>query len=139
MIEHTVAQATGHYFHASLGLFDVAVADWERLSTRKEILKNLTAPGEATPYGAELYELKDNFSADAHRCWKQHNRTKDCGDWMNPTKRLVAPTKELRKDLGLELRDKKRPTASYLCSYCPMSSIISQRQQAAAGQYDFKG
>jgi hypothetical protein len=137
VVEHTVSQATGHYFHATLGQFDVSEEEWNRLSTRKSILKQLTAPGEATPYGAELYELKDNYHADAMKCWKQHNRTKNCDEFRAPHKKLVAPTRELRKDIGLEIRAKKRPSSTTLCDFCPMSSIIAQRQRAAQGSYDY--
>lgn len=138
MIEHTVSQPTGHYFHSDLGLFDVAESDWEKHSTRKSILKDLSPPGSATPYGADMFELKKNFSQDAATCWKQHNRTKNCQDWKSASKRLVPPTKELRKELGLETRDKHRPTAAYLCDYCPVRSIMQSRINAEAGHYDYE-
>jgi hypothetical protein len=136
MIEHTVSQATGHYFHATLGLFDVDADEWGKLSIRKEILKNLRPPGEATPYGADMFDLRSNFTQDASMCWKQHGRTKNCGDWKAASKRLVPPTKELRKELGLETRDKHRPTAAFLCDYCPVRSIMQSRANADAGHYD---
>lgn len=135
--EHTVSQPTGHYLHATLGQFDVAEEAWNRLSTRKEILKNLCPPGEATPYGAEMYALKNNFHQDASRCWKAHNRTKNCDEFRGAHKRLVAPTQELRRDLGLETRSKKRPTATFLCDFCPVRSIMQQRINADAGYYDY--
>lgn len=138
MIEHTVSQPTGHYFHATLGLFDVDEGEWNKLSTRKEILKNLRPPGSATPYGADMYDLKNNFTADASACWKRHGRTKNCPDWKSESKRLVPPTKELRRELGLESRDKHRPTAAHLCDYCPYASIVMQRQRKAQGQYDYE-
>lgn len=138
MIEHTVSQATGHYFHATIGLFDVDEDEWNRLTTRKEILKNLRPPGDATPYGADMYDLKNNFQQDASACWKAHGRTKNCQDWRSASKRLVPPTKELRKELGLETRDKKRPTSAFLCDYCPVRSIMQQRVNDAKGYYDYK-
>lgn len=137
MIEHTVSQPTGHYFHADLGLFDVSEDEWNKLTTRKEILKNLRPPGSAVPYGADMYDLKSTYHQDASKCWKQHNRTRNCQDYKAASKRLVPPTRELRKDLGMETRDKKRPTSAFLCDYCPVQSIVMQRQRDAAGMYDY--
>jgi hypothetical protein len=132
---HLVARHDGHYYHSNLLLTDVAQAEWDRLTTRKDILKNITAPGEATPYGAELYDVRSNFSADAARCWKAHNRTKDCQDWMHSSKRLVPATGEERKDLGLETRSKHIPTSTYLCQFCPMASI--KRTKINAERYGY--
>jgi hypothetical protein len=137
VVGHTVKQATGHYLHATLGQFDVSEKDWTRLSTRKEILKQLAPPGSATPYGADMYDLKANFHQDAMTCWKQHNRTKNCQDWKSSSKRLVAPTRELRKELGLETRDKHRPAATFLCDFCPVRSVMMQRANSDKYGYDF--
>lgn len=131
VLPHTVPVHDGHVYHSSLLLTDVDKADWERLSTRKNILRNLTKPGDATPYGAELYAVKDNFRADAMTCWKAHNRTKDCGEWRHSSKRLVPDTRAERKDLGLETRSKHRPAMTYLCDFCPMRSIKETRAEAA--------
>jgi hypothetical protein len=133
MLPHTVEVSDGHALHSDMLITDVACEDWDRLRTRKEILKSVVRPGDAVPYGNELYEVKNNFSQDAMKCWKQHNRTKDCAEWKHSSKRLVPQDEEtlsLRKDLGLETRSKNRPTSSYLCDYCPMRSIKESKIQA---------
>jgi len=138
VIPHTAMLADGRVYHSNLLLTDVAQEDWNRLSTRKDILKNFTAPGDATPYGAELYAIKGTYQEDAMTCWKQHNRTKDCGEWRHSSKRLVdqrEETKDLRKELNLETRSKHRPTMTYLCDYCPMRSIKEDKVNAAKYGY----
>jgi hypothetical protein len=139
VMPHTVAVADGHAYHSNLLLTDIAQEDWDRLSTRKNILKNLAPPGEATPYGADLFDVKENFKQDAMMCWKAHNRTHDCAEWRHSSKRLVpqdAETRGLRKELGLETRSKHRPTSTYLCDMCPMRSIIETKLEAE--RYGFK-
>jgi hypothetical protein len=123
VIPHTVEVADGRVYHSSLILTDVSADEWDRLSTRQQILKNLTRPGDATPVGAELYAVKGNFTADAAKCWKAHKRTTDCQDWKHSSKRLVPDTKGERRELGLETRERQRPTSTFLCDFCPVASI----------------
>lgn len=139
VIPHTVPVADGRVYHSNLVLADVSAAEWDRLSTRRQILKELTRPGDATPVGAELYAVKNNFGADAAACWKQHNRTKDCQDYKAESKRLLPDTKEMRRDLGLETRERKRPTQTYLCDFCPVKSIVMQRQNSERWRYNYDG
>ena len=86
----------------------------------------------------EFFDIKNTFDDDAFTCWKQHNRTTNCGDYRSDKKRLVAPTQELRKDIGGGLA-KKSPVSTFLCNFCPYQSIVMQRMRADQGEYHFNG
>ena len=97
-------------------------------------LRETFAPGEAEGLGADFYNVKSTFSEDALRCWQQHNRTENCDDWRTEKKRLDPDTKAERRDLGVAPLT-KRPARTWLCDFCPVTSIYSQRRNKAKG-YD---
>lgn len=108
---------------------------WEKASHRQEIVEKITTasgrPGTAAGLGADFYNVKSNFQQDAMKCWKQHNRTSDCADWRSDAKRLYPDTKADRKSEGLPTQ---RPN-TWLCDFCPVTSIYAQKRNAARGDY----
>lgn len=118
-----------------LDLGVVQAEDWQNQDRRQEILRKLHmsgAPGTALGMGADFYDVKANFADDAMACWKAHNRTTDCGDYMSPAKRLDPGTKADRREAGITTR---RPSTS-LCQFCPVQSVKMQLRRAARGDYD---
>lgn len=86
--------------------------------------------------GANLYDLRSTFAEDAMACWRgEHNRTQNCADYRADKKRLVPPTRDERRELGLETRSRQIYTTAYLCDYCPYKSIVMQRARKAKGVY----
>ena len=92
-------------------------------------------PGAGEGFGQALYDLRDNFQAEAMLCWKRHNRRENCEDYRHDNKRLWIDTKAERKEEGLSVRRDDRPNV-WLCDHCPVHSVVTQRQRKAAGQYD---
>jgi hypothetical protein len=86
--------------------------------------------------GKQNYELRNTFEQDAFTCWKQHNKTTDCGDYKSDKKRLVPPTRDDRKELGLETRSKHIYTTAFLCDYCPVKSLVQEKHFKKKGLYD---
>jgi hypothetical protein len=121
-----------------LDLGVVKKEDWDKPTHRQEILRHLHmsgAPGSGLGMGEDFYDVKANFEADALACWKAHNRTSDCGDYMSDGKRLLPDTRAERAAEGLDTRN--RPSTS-LCSFCPVHSVKMQIRRKAAGAYDKK-
>lgn len=84
--------------------------------------------------GTALYDLRSTFEEDAMKCWRvDHGRTENCEDYKSDSKRLVPPTRDDRRELGLETRAKHIYTTSYLCDYCPFKSIAQRRVMKARG------
>lgn len=92
-------------------------------------------PGAGQGLGQVMYDLRDNFQAEAMLCWKRHNRRENCEDYRADKMRLWLDTKAERKEEGLSVRRDDRPNV-WLCDHCPVQSIVSQRQRAAKGLYD---
>jgi hypothetical protein len=113
----------------------VPAENWGNLAHRQEIVAKISrsaAPGQGAGLGDEFYDVKANFQTDAMDCWKKHNRTTDCGDWRSDAKRLYPDTKAERKAEGMT---KTRPN-TWLCDFCPVTSIYAQKRNAARGDYD---
>lgn len=117
----------GKYHDAQL--MDIPVAVWDNPQNRDAIIKQIYAelsPGlDAIAPG--YYDVKNNYSADALTCYKQHNYPKDgnCSDWHAKSKEIVPDTKAERKDLGLS------PVAdgpkTYICGFCPVAVVRQQK------------
>jgi hypothetical protein len=85
--------------------------------------------------GEKNYALKSTFMEDAVTCWRKHKRTNDCDEYMSKGKRLVPDdTRGDRKELGLSTRSADMP-GIYLCSFCPVHSIVAQNERAKQGLY----
>jgi hypothetical protein len=107
----------------------------QSISAAMDKMASMVSPGQGTGLGQHLYDLKDNYKAEAMQCWKRHSRTADCGDYRSEPKRLWLDTKAERKSEGLTLNRDERPNI-WLCDHCPVHSIVQQKQNKAAGLYD---
>ena len=114
-LEYRLGEHTGH----RVGLADVEENQWEDPYKREvitgQIAEYAQGTGQGSGLGEQFYEVRDTFADDAMRCWKKHNRTKDCGDWKTDKMRLYPDTRADRKELGLD--PKTRPSSS-LCDFC---------------------
>jgi hypothetical protein len=131
-LKYRVAEHKGHMGN----LFVYNKSDWSKSEYRKAILDEIAKqvrPGEGTGLGQTFYDIKDNFMAEAAACWKKHNRTHDCGDYMTDKMRLYPDTKAERKEEGLSTSD--RPN-TFLCQFCPVHSLVTTKQREAAGMYN---
>lgn len=94
----------------------------------------LTPPGQGLGLGQTLYDAKDNYSADAMRCWRiDHQRTTNCGDYRSDKKRILPDTAAERKAEGITT---KRPNI-FLCDFCPYQQIINQRRDSEEFKYNY--
>jgi hypothetical protein len=115
-------------------LFDVPTAIWQYPETRKQIVEQLRkgSPG-LDAIVANTYDTKANFSADALKCYTQHNRPQgQCPDYRSEKKVLTPDTARERLDAGLDPR--KLPKA-YLCDFCPVKSYNMQQFHKQKGLY----
>jgi len=130
-------------FHGQVNLADIGKKIWDRYSARQDVLvklQQIVDPGAGSGLGTTLYDVKANFDTDAHACWKAHNFTHNCQDYMADSKRLVPQhTTAERKELGLETRSRRRPTQTYLCHFCPYRSIVQQRANSEKYRYNYDG
>lgn len=142
LLQYRVARhqyASGHMHPLELGRVDADA--WRKPATRDQIIqrfaveKGHVAPGQGAGLGPVFYALKANFMQDAMVCWGQHRRVTDCPDYRSDAKRLLADTKAERKEAGLDTSASARP-AHWLCDYCPVHSIVQQKQRKAAGLYN---
>lgn len=86
-------------------------------------------------FGTQFYDTKNNFLADAMNCWvREHNQTKDCGDYKSDKKRLKPGTSSERAALGLE-KEGTGPKV-YLCDYCPIKSEVQKKAFGKKGLYN---
>lgn len=95
-------------------------------------MANQVNPGEGEGLGSNLYDLRDDYKAGAMECWKQHNRTSNCGDYRSDRKRLYADTKADRRAEHMPLNKEERPNA-WLCDFCVVHSLVQQKQRKARG------
>jgi hypothetical protein len=133
-LEYRLAGHHGH--HGNLAGIDQRL--WDDMSARPAILRELaaiaTAPGTATGLGTCFYDVRSTFREDAMTCWKRHNRTRNCADYMSDRMRLYPDTRAERKEAGLD--PKTRPATS-LCSFCPYHSVVTQRQRSRRWRYNY--
>jgi hypothetical protein len=96
-----------------------------------QMASHVTA-GEGAGLGQPMYDLRDNYKSEAMQCWKQHNRTADCGDYRSDAKRLYADTKADRRAEHMPVSPNERPNA-WLCDFCVVHSLVQQKQRKAKG------
>ena len=125
--------------HIAGGLFNIDVKQfWDTPNKRKitleDLYNQLEIPGTGPGLGEDFYDLKSNYHEGALRCWKGFNRTTDPGhcDYRKENKRILPDTGALRKSEGLSAKD--RPNI-FLCDFCPLQSIVSQKQNEQKGLY----
>jgi hypothetical protein len=117
----------------------VESSDWNDTTKRQGVLDKLPEevgmPGSGAGLGQTYYNTRNNFTADAFKCWKvEHNRTMNCEDYKSDKKRLLPNTGADRKELGLD--PKGRPN-TFLCEFCPYHSVVMQRQRKDKFKYDY--
>lgn len=126
----------GHPHRGNLAT--VSESSWNTPDRRERIVEELSkarAGGEAG-LGTKFYDVRSTFEEDAYKCWQhEHNRTTNCEDYKSDKKRLLADTREERRDLGLSVKTKDRAGGTHLCMFCPYASIVMQRQRKAQGYY----
>jgi hypothetical protein len=124
--EHRFPDGSAHIGN----LFVYNKKDWAKSTYRDAILNEIAKqvrPGEGTGFGQNYYDVKDNFMADAIKCWKGFNRTTDPShcDYRKDNKRLYPDTKGLRKEAGMDPGD--RPN-TFLCDFCPVHSLVMSKK-----------
>ena len=118
--------------HPGLRMFNIEAAHWNDSNKRKQIIDELKKE-VSDGLGDEFYAVKETFKEDAQKCWKAHNRTKNCADFKSDSKRIQPATNAERKNLGLAPMQSNR----FVCEFCPMQSIMMQRMRAGRGDYDY--
>jgi hypothetical protein len=119
-------------------LVRVPTKSWESQEFKDSFIdqiEQMVGPGYGDGVPGLQYDLKSNFKQDAMKCWKEHKRTTDCGDYQSKNKALYADTKAERREAGMDISLSARPK-HFLCDYCPVQSIIDQKKRAAAHMYD---
>jgi hypothetical protein len=132
--EHLFADGRSH----ELVVGDIEKDQWDKKSVQDKIIfkmaqeQGFVPPGTGDGIGPTFYAVKATYEEDAIMCWKRHRRVIDCGDYKTQKMKILPDTKGDRKELGLA---PTRP-GTYLCQFCPVQSIIDQKQRAAAGSYE---
>lgn len=123
------------YYHRGT-MATVAEKSWDDSSTQKKIIDELVKAhaGGEVGLGSKIYHARSNFKDDAMQCWREHNRTENCGDYKSDKKKLVPDTRGDRKELGLDTSSRNRPGTS-LCVFCPYHSIVMERVRKSQGFY----
>jgi len=115
-------------------LFDVDYAVWASDSGRKKIHAQVMEGLGGKGLGEEVYAAKDNYSADAMKCFAAHNRPEgQCPDYKSGSKVIkIDVMKRERRDAGLS--DEKLPSF-FLCDFCPVKSFNMMKSNQAKGLY----
>jgi hypothetical protein len=114
-------------------LLRIEKKSWDNKTARREIIKQIReGSGGLKEQDSKFYETRDTFRDDALTCWKQHNRTTNCGDYKSESKRLVPDTRDDWKQAGI-YRPKKTPWDRYLCNFCPFESVVKQIEMKKRG------
>lgn len=101
---------------------------WDNQTTRQQIIAQIKDSSGHTGLDPSFYNAKNTFLDDAMACWKRHNRTVDCDEYMGDHKRIVPDTKSDWKAAGIT-RPKKTPYDQYLCTYCPFHRVAVELQK----------
>jgi hypothetical protein len=115
-------------------LFDVDFAVWNSDTGRKQIHSQVLDGLGGGGLGQEIYAAKDNYSADAMKCFQVHLRPEgQCPDYKSGSKVIkVDIMKRERRDAGLS--DEKLPSF-YLCDFCPVKSFNMMKSNKERGLY----
>lgn len=120
-------------------LFRLPQMSWESTEARKQIIEQIKGGGSAglDEFDPEFYATRNTFQEDALKCYNAHLRPTDgCPDYESPSKRLLPNTKEDRKEVGLVDPSKAPGPKTYLCQFCPVSSVVMTKKNALRGLYD---
>lgn len=128
---------SGTALHGQTHVGHIEQSYW--LSHKEEIVnemaKEFTLPGAGAGLGQTYYDVKSNYSHDAMQCWRvEHNRTKNCQDYMSSKKKVMPDTRAERKSEGMDY--KNRP-GFYLCELCPYHQVVQQRKGSDEFGYNY--
>lgn len=126
--QHQYDDRHGH----NLELGRIETSQWDKPEVKAKVARDAHPAGESAGLGSAFYDLKNTFTDDAMTCWKAHNRTRDCPEWRSDAKKLLPDTGAERRAEGLD--PKTRPN-TWLCDFCPVTSIYSQRRNETRGDY----
>ena len=129
-LQHKVSQHQFESGNPHRGVLGRVENTPESINAAIDEMETMVQPGTGVGMGQVMYDLRDNYREEAFRCWKSHNRTKDCGDYMSDRMRLWADTKADRKSEGLSTNREERPNI-WLCEHCPVHSLVEQARNEA--------
>lgn len=136
---HVVDLANGTSNSHAIAFTTVNAKLWAENEEFREYITKAISEAQKTGdvgLGNTLYDLRSTFAEDAMQCWRVgHGRTENCDDFKTERKRLIPPTRDERRDLGLSTAAKDIYSTAYLCDYCPYGSIVMQRARKARGLY----
>jgi hypothetical protein len=119
-------------------LFRLPVAYWANEEIRKGIIDQIKGGGskgldEVDP---DYYASRSTFAEDALKCYQRHQRPTDgCSEYMDSSKILLPKTAVERKELGLPSPKNAPGPKVFLCTMCPIHSIVTTRKRALLGLY----
>jgi hypothetical protein len=134
-LAHRVAQHQFSEGNPHNGILGRAENTPESIDAAISQMESMTAPGTGAGLGKVMYDLRDNYSAEAMQCWKRHNRTQNCDDYRTDKMRLWMDTRADRRAEGMTLDKNERPNI-WLCDHCVVHSLVQQRQRKKAGLYE---
>jgi hypothetical protein len=113
-------------------LVDVDFAVWNSESGKKAMAAKMFTQSEGL--GEDVYAAKDNYSADAMKCFTAHNRPEgQCADYKSGAKLIkIEVMKDERRDAGLSTKDLP---SFYLCDFCPVKSFNMMKSNQTRGLY----
>lgn len=114
---------------------------WDNDKLKKQIVDGMWE--DVTGFTPDYYAARDNLKEDATKCFVAHHRAIPCIDWHEDSKRLRAPTGELRRQLAKDIprnlhhidRDRlaKGAPVQFLCDYCPVKIAVDRRKREERG------
>lgn len=115
-------------------LFDVDFAVWNSDTGRKQIHAQVLEGLGGKGLGEEVYAAKDNYSADAMKCFQAHLKPEgQCPDYKSGSKVIqIDVMKAERREAGLS--GEKLPSF-FLCDFCPVKSFNMMKSNQARGLY----
>jgi len=113
-------------------LVDVDFAVWNSDSGKRRMSAELFTQSEGL--GPEVYAAKDNYSADAMKCFQTHLRPEGaCPDYKSGPKLIkIEVMKEERREAGLSTSELP---SFYLCDFCPVKSFNMMKSNQAKKLY----
>ena len=116
-------------------LADADLVVWQHPDGKRQISEQFQKGGSPglDVFGTNFYETKDNFSADAMKCYAAHNRPQgQCDDYKSSKKELKPDTAKDRAEAGL---DASKMPRMHLCDFCPVKSYNMKKHNESKGLY----
>jgi hypothetical protein len=129
---HAVVDRHGPDHKGTLADADLVI--WQHPDGKRQITEQFQkgSPG-LDVFGTNFYDTKDNYSADAMRCYAEHNRPQgQCSDYKSEKKVLKPETSKDRREAGL---DPSKMPKMHLCDFCPVKSYNMKKFNESKGLY----